>query len=219
MSAPQPSPVPRTPFGMLQIRVAEAHWRWKVWKQIYMIGPGGPAEASERMAMLDSAAPDFFRMLREILLQDVALRLCKLVDAGEGGPSKNRRRNLSLASAFDDAQPRLDSDTAGKVAAMLVNFKAASEPLVKWRHWVFAHDDYEVATGAHTPPRLSDTHINEAMKAAAEIMRLLDPQGADCEFAYDQLIALGDGDSLLYHLRCAVKYREERLAQLKRPLG
>lgn len=219
MNAPQQPPKPQTPFNTLQFRVAEAHWRWKVWKQIYMLGPAGEAEARDRIAVLNGAAPAFFAMLRDILLQDVALRLCKLVDPREEGRKKKPRRNFSLASALEDAKPRLDPSTATQVSTMLDRFKLASEPLIRWRHWVFAHDDYEVATGAHTPPGLNDTHIDAALNAAVEIMRLLDPQAGNCEYAYDQLIALGDGDSLVFNLRCAKKYREECREQLKRPLS
>lgn len=202
---------PKTPFEKLQFRVAEAHWRWKVWKQLYMDDPAKPGEAAERIKLQDSTAPVFFAMLRQIILQDVVLRLCKLVDAEEGGPSKERRRNFSLRSALVDAQKWLSPTDAASAKLQIDKFYASSTPFIKWRHWDIAHDDYNVAIGAQLLPDVTDTDIDRAMNSAVEIMKLLDPNGASKAFMYDHMISTDDGDSIIYALRCAKQYNKERV--------
>lgn len=194
------SGVTKTPFQLLQFRVSEAHWRWKVWKQLFLADPAKLAEAKERQRIQNSAAPVFFAMLQDVILQDVVLRLCKLADAEEGGHRQNKRRNFSLSGALIDARDQLSPANSGAAEKAIQSFKAASTALIKWRHWKFAHDDYEVAVGGQALPKLAIADVDAAMKSAVEVMQLLDPNAAHTEFAYDGTIAFGDGDSIMYAL-------------------
>lgn len=202
---------PTTPFKKLQFRVADVHWRWKNWKQLFMCDPARSEETDDRFTLMDSVSPHFFILLKDVLLQDVALRLCKLIDPAESGPPKARRRNFSLLAALEDAKARPEFLNPSQVQALVSKMKSSSTPLIQWRNWIFAHDDYEVATGAHEPSPLTDEHIESALRSAIEVMNLIDPQYGEVGFAYSEMIALGDADSLIQALRNAKKYEIEQI--------
>lgn len=214
----QPGQQPPTPFRILQHRVAEAHWRWKVWKQLYMGKHADDAEALERVRLMNSWAPAFFTMLKSLLIEDVVLRVCKLADAPKGGPAKAKRRNLSLSAALVDAQSRLTLSEADRASSLIQAFRIAVEPMIKLRNWRIAHEDYDVATGVEDAPAFTDKDVETAMASAVGIMELLDPEFGIAEFGYKSMLANDDGDSLVYALRCADVYHKDRMAKQLGPL-
>ncbi|OPH10922.1 hypothetical protein CENA302_02950 [Cylindrospermopsis raciborskii CENA302] len=202
----QSSASSRTPFEILQFRVAEAYWIWKVWKQLYMVGQGGIQEAEERMDVLNRFGVNFFRMLKGSLLQDVILRVCKWTDPEATQVRGVERPNLSLANALANAKSSLTPEQACKAEALLKKFKSVTPGLVQRRHWLYAHDDFNVATGKEDVPKVSDTDVDIALQCAVDLMTVLDPKSADVEFGYGETIAIGDGNSIVEAMRYAKRW-------------
>lgn len=214
------TPIPEpTPFQHLQFRVSEAHWRWKVWKQLYLGDPSKPDELMQRHELMVSAAASFFAMLQNLLLDDVVLRICKLVDPEEGGPHKARRKNLSLRAAIAEASARLTPAALTEANALAHALDKLTEPFKTWRNWRGAHDDRLTAIGDEVLPPLPFADVDGSLNGAVKIMQLLDPLSPDNEHRYDWMIAPGDGEGLLYALRCARQYHKECIEQFRAPIS
>lgn len=208
-----------TPFQHLQYRVVEAHWRWQIWKQLFLGDPSVPDELMQRHAVMNSAAPAFFAMLHSLLLDDVVLRICKLVDPAEGGPHKARRKNLSLRAAITEASARLTPVALTEANTLADALDKITEPFKQWRHRRVAHEDHLTAIGDEILPPLSFADVEQSFNSAIKIMQLLDPLAADNEYCYDGKIAMGDGEGLLYALRCAHQYHKECIDQFRAPIS
>src|SRR5690606_10075579 len=157
---------------LLQSHLAEAHWRWKVWRQMFC------DSGEEGYRLMNSQAPAFFGLLENVLLDDIVLWLCKLADPKE----QRGRENLSLEWAITDAEPRL-GDQAAKARRLLDELRRLMQPFRTWRHRRIAHHDKKTALRAEVldPVRFAD--IDRAIGVATEIMKRLD--GGAGEFAYD----------------------------------
>lgn len=206
-------------FKILQFRVADVYWRWKVWKQLFIADPSKPDDATEWQALMNSWAKNFFVMLHDVLLQDVVLRICKLFDPPIGGPKKAKRTSLSLAAARESAKNQLAASAEAEIRKKTFALQRTAKPLEAWRNRLIAHDDELTATGASALPKLQLARIEQCLMQAAEIMMLLDPNSAQHAYQYDGMIAHGDGDSIKYAIRCAEQYKKECLAHGRRPLA
>jgi hypothetical protein len=200
-------------FEILQFRVADVHWRWKVWKQLFTADPSKPDEAREWQGLMNSVARDFFVLLQDVLLQDVVLRICKLFDPPTGGPKQAKRTSLSLAAVRESAKGRLTASAEADIRKRTFALQRTAKPLEAWRNRRLAHDDEQTATGASVLPMLQLARIEKALTQATEIMALLDPDSASREYQYDSMIAFGDGNALKYAIRCAAQYRKECVAK------
>jgi hypothetical protein len=199
--------------------VAEAHWRWKLWKQLFMGSRDAEAESKERIRLMNSAASAFFGVVKKLLVDDVILRVCRLGDRDTTPTRSGLRENLSLANAFEDCKQRLSSADAATVEQLVRDFKNSIASLVDYRNRVIAHEDLLVALGTEKTPPFSDTDLDRALEDAVSIMKLLDPWSPGVEYGYkDLIVSGGDGKSLIYALRCADRYHKDCLAAGRRPL-
>jgi len=204
---------------ILQRRVAEAYWRWKVWKQLFMKARGDRGEAKERLRVMNGMASDFFGMIHELLFSDIVVRICKLGDPRESNTPQGKRSNLTLEKLFNDADSRLSKAKKVRARKLLDRFKTDTTFFRLWRNRKEAHEDHLTATRIDLLPAIKLRSIDRVLKSAATILRVLDPAAPACEFAYDQMIAFGDGESMMFALRCAERYVLECREHGKRPLA
>lgn len=202
------SPAVPDPFAILQHRVAEVHWRWKVWKQLYM-------SSESAIRLMNRAAPSLFAMIKDIMVEDVMLRLCKLADPPEGAG----RPNLVLARVLKQAASRLDKAELAAAMHAAHQLTQAIAPLRTIRNRRIAHEDHATTVGDDVLPKVSDAEVDQALARATALIELLDPKRELVHFAYNGMIAVGDGESLLYALECAEQYRSECLKRGVRPLS
>jgi hypothetical protein len=196
------------PFRVLQHRVAEVHWRWKVWKQLFR------DSGEEGNRLMNSHAPSFFWLVERTLFDDIVMRLCKLVDPPKGGPPTARRTNLVLQWVFETAKTRLGTG-ARDVEKLLDELGRLTRTLRSWRNRAIAHEDERTTRRAEPLDSIPFGDIDRAISLAIEIMTGLEEE--DQAFLYDTMIAAGDGDSLLQSLRWAEKHVQEATAQHRRP--
>jgi len=79
-------------FNALQNEVVWLHARFLSYEKLY-------GKSEERIALLNASAPSFFHHLQFILLDDIELFLCKLLD-----PAKQRsKENLTLEQLIEFA--------------------------------------------------------------------------------------------------------------------
>ncbi len=207
-----------TPFQFLQFRIAEAYWRWKVWKQLFLGDPSKPDELMQRHASMNSWAPSFFAMLQNLLLDDVILRICKLDDPEYLNPRHaNKRRNLSLEAAKAEALDRLEDASRRNVTKLIREFHKAARPLTTWRNRRISHEDHRTSVGQDVLPSIQLARIEACLSSATRVMRVLDT--SESEYGYEHLIAMGDGESVLYALRCADQYQKECALQFRPPIS
>jgi hypothetical protein len=204
-------------FELLQRRVAEAHWRWKVWKQLFVPDPGVPNDAAQRLALMNSVAPALFAMMHRVLFADVILCLCKLADPKDSRVRGGIRDNLTIKAARQRAAARLTSREQRVIDRRIAALDKTIMPFKLWRDRSVAHDDHLTALGLASLPRLAGKKVERVLELVREVMVRLDPNSKTVDYSYDDSIALGDGTSLLDALRCAERYRKKCLAQGRRP--
>lgn len=198
-----------SPFRVLQHRVAEIHWKWKVWKQLFR------DSGEEGYRLMKRQAPSFFVLIQRVLLDDLILQLCKLADPPEGGPKSDRRTNLVLQRAIEDAKPRLGAGTTEAVEQLMGQLTEKTATLRKWRNRRIAHHDMKTAIQAEPLDPIWIADIERTIDLVTEIMKHL--QDGNSVFAYDAMIANGDGESLLQSLRWAEQHVQEAVRRGEKP--
>lgn len=181
--------------------------------------PANKAQSEEWLHIQKTTAPALFATLQQILLEDVIMSIAKVADPPDSPVLGGRRRNLSLRAIALDEANKLEGTRRSQATELSDAFLKAAKPLITWRKWRIAHDDYLVAIGQEKLPDVTDSDIDAALKSAADIMVLLDADYMTKSYAYDGMIALGDGESLKHALRMAAQYRKECLARGVRPLS
>lgn len=214
---PSPKKV-HSPFQWLQFRVAEANWRWRVWKQLFTGDPARQEEATEWCKIMNSTAPTLFATIKELCFEDVVMSIAKLADPAESSAKGGPRRNLSLKAIVNDEVAKIGEAKLENTMRLVKDFVGASRPLIVWRNWKIAHHDYLVATGDEPLPPLSVTDIEQALTSAVEIMTLLDPTSGTAEYRYREMITRDDGDTLKRVFRWAMQHRRECYVRGERPV-
>jgi len=184
--------------------LAEACWLWRAWKRLYL-QPTSPTKYNTIELMKSAAPAFFFSLLRPMLLNTVILHICKITDPPSGGKQK---MNLSLERMAADAPP--DPKTQAALTPLLNILKIALVPFKNLRNWMIAHDDFGIATGTSSAPKITDTQIDEVLDTAIQIMNLLDPNYSTTSFGYKDMSAQGDVDSLISALDRSHKYIHEQ---------
>lgn len=185
-----------SPFEILQHQLADVHLRWRFWKQLFV------SEDNENFNLMNVHAASFFWVVEQAMFDDVVLRLCRLADPAEA-KGKTPRPNLTLATAYEEAKPRLGA-AAAQVQTLMEELKDILGPLRSVRNRLIAHLDRATAMKAE---RLADIHfatVEKALDTATQIMQQLEPP--DRAFFYQETIAQGDGNDLLRALRRAEHY-------------
>ncbi len=145
--------------------------------------------------------------LSQILLNDVILRLRKLAEDHMHG----RRENLSLLAFVVRHSDCVSPQRMRQAETLAAAFQQLCVNLKTLRDRSVAHDDLNSATGKEPLPAIPKEQIDEGIRQVQEVIRLLDPSDPDAEFKYDDVIAHGDGNSLLYALMAAEELNRVRL--------
>lgn len=210
MSEPDKQCITFTPddFAWLQNELADTHWRWTNWKKLFVANDLSDVHEDDRCDLMNNVARTFFFTIREVLANDVILRLCHLADPDKTRGRDETRENFSLANAVATMRSRLDTQRQTAADAALADFMKLMPSMKELRNRKLAHRDLaDLHRQIHVPIK----EIDMAVDAAIRVVRQLDLKDEDREFLYEDMIASGDADSLLAVLR-----EGRRAVQLKR---
>jgi len=174
-------------FHALYGEVVWLHAKWQEFCHLF-------AHSEDRVELLNDAAPHFFRIIQDMLWQDVALSIARLTD-----PPKQNLTLLALPKEIED--PSL----ADEIRALVKKAEASSVFARTWRNKHFAHRDLSIATGASASPlpEVTQRQIEDALASIRDVMSRMYSAyvRANVDIRFEPLIAHGDARDLVYHLK------------------
>lgn len=164
---------------------------------------------SERVQLLNKAAPAFFRIVQDSLWEDVLLHLCRLTDSPQSAGKDNLtvRRLPSLVREERQAE----------IADLVEDLQIKSEFARDWRKRHIAHHDLALALGKSAKPleRATREGVDGALAALATLLDAVEIKYTDSTTAYGALSPPGNAEALLCVLRDGVDAGRARLDRVR----
>lgn len=184
-------------FHALDNEVGWLHAKWKQYRHLYA--------APEAIDVLNEAAGFFFRLMQDMMWEDAVLHVARLTDP----PRSMRKDNLTfrrLPAAI--SEPAL----AGRVSALVDAAVSDSEFARDWRNRHLAHRDLHLALGSLAEPLAlaSRQHMETVLASFRSVLNAVNLHYWDSTTAYEEFLAEDDAESLLFHLRAALKVERKR---------
>lgn len=203
---PQLGPV----YNALTNEVTSLHGKWNQYRKLFMGSP-------KRVDLLNEAAPYFFGVLQETLIENILLHLARLTDP----PMSVGRSNLSLRQLPDlISDPGLKSNLVNLVDKAVASCAAPRD----WRNRHLAHRDLSLAIATSGVPLagISPGDISAALTTFREVLNRIEGhfwKGSHVGYEYFEG-GLGDADTLVRVLqRGKSAYRaQDRRFQEGKPL-
>jgi AbiU2 len=161
--------------------------------------------SSERIELLNSAAPEFFRVVQDSLFEDVLLHLARLTDKSETSGKPNLTI-LRLPKAISRQSAREAAEVAVAEGVRATSFCR------DWRNRHIAHRDLDLAygTGAKSLLPASREKVALALKALSDVLNIVAQHYLDSTTFFELGGSLRGAESLLRILEDGVKAREFR---------
>jgi len=171
--------------------------KWLEYRKLY-------GQSEPRVDFLNSMARFFFRVVQDVLWDDILLHIARLTDPPKS-VGKDNLMLLRLPAVIPDAA--LAADTQSMIDAAGARWSFARE----WRNRRLAHRDLALALDAAATPLtgVSRKHVERALDSVSAILNRVHRHYVKGEVAFEHFISRDDADTLVYHLRVA-KQAEER---------
>jgi len=192
-------------YHALQNEVTWLYAEWLEYRKLYATSP-------ERVMLLNDSAPFLFRVVQDVLWDDILLQLARLTDPPKSAGKSNLTINR-LAEAVSD--PRLASEIRELVgdAERICKFARG------WRHRHLAHRDFDLAVkseGVDPLPSVSRQQVGMALAALAAVLNRIERHYFNSEFGFEHFAARGDAEALVCRLAVAARVEERRQERLLR---
>lgn len=194
-------------YGALQSEVTWCHAKWQQYRTLF-----GHSEG--RVNLLNESAGFFFKIVQDVLWEDVLLHLARLTDP----PKSAGKPNLTihrLPDLISDAVLAEDVRRLAESASLKCAFAR------EWRHRHLAHRDLDLALNrvhALPLPSVSRQAVTEATAAIASVLNRVESHYFDSQVAFEHFVAHDDANALVYYLARAVRSEQrqrERFAKGK----
>lgn len=179
------------------------HAKWLEFRKLF-------AQAPEQIDLLNEVASWFFRVVEDVIWDDVLLHIARLTDEPE--MHKGKYKQLTV---FRLADPSLGEPLLSRVGAALEVCQKRAAFARSYRDKRLAHSDLEHAMGTAVQPvsRGSRHSVEQVLAAFVDVMNLIYAAHTGGEVAYRYFAARGDANALTFHLRVAkraIKDHEDR---------
>ncbi len=190
-------------YQALEDDVIWMHAKWLEYRKLY-------AKSEKRIDLLNETTGFFFRVVQDVLWDDVLLHIARLTDP----PKLRRFENLTLLrlpEAFKDRE-------VGPEVRKLVDLaKSRAEFAREWRNRRIAHRDLPLALNlkAEPLPGVSRQHVEKVLASMRDVMNLLHRKYLGGDVGFEHFLAHDDADSLVYHLSLASWTEERKRGRLR----
>lgn len=190
-------------YDALWQQVTWLYSKWEEYVELYGTKPS-------RIALLNKAAPNFFRIIQDTLWDDVLLHIARLTDS----PKSAGKLNLSFRHLPDAIK---DTVVKAKVNELITKALDVSKFSRDWRNRRIAHRDLHLALGQSAAPLepASREKVEHAMKALTDILNAVSFHYCYSTTIFDLKDGSGGAVSLLFVLEDGIKTqtlrRERRL--------
>jgi hypothetical protein len=181
-------------YSALWSEVAWLHAKWNQYRALY-------AESPDRIDLLNEVAGFFFRVIQNVLWEDIVLHVARLTDPLQSA-GKDNLTLLRLAETVKEPALSFELKNLGKQAQSAADFARA------WRNKHLAHRDLALAVddrAATSLPGISRKEIGRALVGAGRVLNKIESHFWQSETAFAQVIpGGGDAETLADYLQAAV---------------
>jgi hypothetical protein len=186
-------------YSELWQEVAWIHQRWSQYVALF-------GTNSERIDLLNRAAPSLFRTVQDTLLEAVLLHLARLTDPSKSVLSLHRLPKLTAGTP-------IRNEVRDRVNAAIIATDFARD----WRNRKLAHTNLQLALGGHAQalapaPRAA---VKSGLQAVVEVLNTLSAHYFDSTTGFHLADEGGDAVGLLYVIRDGLRYEEQRMERLR----
>ena len=185
-------------FHALYEEVTSLHMKWGEFKKLY-------GHSREEIDLLNQIAPFFFRVVQDIMWDDIVLHIARLADP----PVSSGKFHLTLRNL-----PPLISDRclAAKVDRLVQDALSKSAFARQLRNRRLAHRELELALdpNAVSPLGGNRKQVEDALAAVGSVMNAIYFHYLKSTVAFDYFVANQEAETLLYHLKVAAQVEELR---------
>ncbi len=182
---------------------AEVVWLHIKWDQLQRLFKHSKA----RTRIIQETAPEFFTMVRRVLVDDILLHIIKLTD----NIGRKNNRNLTLWRL-----PELIEDP--KLRQLIVDdlqiIENQREPIRTLRNKYLAHFDLDFVLASHTLKgsiKINDENIDCVLKRIARILNHLYRVKANHKMLFEDIPVNDDVEALIAYLQIGLRCDKKRL--------
>ena len=122
--------------------IAKTYYKWRLYKCVYL-PRASQQDRDSRIELLNSVAPGFFGVVQQVLISDLKMAICRLLDSKQSC-RKGEDKNMVLWLLQDIADSADAPAISAKTSEILGSIKQSSSALLKQRNKLLAHADYKV---------------------------------------------------------------------------
>jgi hypothetical protein len=181
-------------YFVLRNECATLHWKWNELVALF----GG---TQERVDLLNSAAPAFFKLVQESIWEDILLHIVRMMDS----PQSAGQSTVSLRRL-----PELvDSEIRSEVENLLELANQNCEIARNWRIRPIAHRELGLALNEDVAALTSSSKesVDDALMSIAALLNCLELHYCGGTVAYESFEPLGGAYALLGVLRDGLEAR------------
>lgn len=200
-----PEPPTRIPpaihmvFTRLKEVVIEIHFRWLTYRELFTV-------SEARVDLLNECAGPFFVIIHELLLAEVQLDVCKLIERARSG----KHENLSLEQLQERLTVNGDSSLAQQCSQFLAQIQMHAAHFRDRRNKKLAHIDLTTALGAALTPLAGGTRkaIEDTLRAVRTYMNAIENHYDGAETGYEHSLIHEGATALVARLQDSRRYHE-----------
>ena len=149
-------------FSALWQEVAWLHMKWGEFVELF-------GTSSERVDLLNQAAPSFFHLIQDTLWENTLLHLTRLTDS----PKSVGKPNLTIQNLPELATNSLDKVNIQRLVDIA---RDKTEFCRDWRNRHIAHRDLDLALGGSASPLKAGSRqsVKEALTAIADVLNAVE---------------------------------------------
>jgi len=188
-------------YEALEQEIIWLHIKWQYYCQLF-----GTDE--NRIELLNSFAPIFFRVCQDALIDDVILSISRLSDPIKTGDRENKKESLSLLRLVNMVDPQCYPDLRPLIQSIWGIVESLCKPFRLHRHQRIAHNDWaRIKSTIELLPGISRQSIEDALESIRRLMSAVSEyfDGATQSFVIMNPVGI-DGEVLINHLEILQKY-------------
>ncbi len=188
-------------YHALYNEVVWLHAKWLEYRKLF-------AHSPERINLLNDSSGFFFRVIQDVLWEDIILHIARLTDP----PQSTGKKNLTLLKLPECI---VDSGIVKNIESKIDTVRKNAAFARDWRNRRLAHRDLALAlkSGSKQLQGVSRKNVESALHSIDQVLNYLHTHYFDGEVAFDQFIALGDAEALVYQLEIAMQAQNSHMNQ------
>ena len=191
--------------------IYNALWQQRAWlhsKWAEYVDLFGTKES--RVALMNEAAPRFFRIVQDSIWDDVLIHIARLTDS----PKSAGRANLTIQRLPALVGAAVKAEVNGKIAVALTRSAFARD----WRNRRIAHGDYELALDLPAAIPLAPASrqmVREALESLCDVINAVGLHYLDSTSFFDSRSSHQGAVSLLHVIAAGLEAERERSARIQ----